>query len=77
MDTNDAMSPVPLAGNPIEGALLVQLYCVAVPLNTIPAVETPAHKVWLPGLATVATGLTVTTTLSPVLLQPFAVVVST
>ena len=46
-----AMSPVPLANNPIEGVLFVQLYTtvppVAVELNVTAVVLPPLHTTWL------------------------------
>lgn len=55
------MSPVPDAANPIDGALLVQLYTVpaTAPVKFTGAVGVLAHTVWLAGWFTVGVGFTV------------------
>ena len=49
--TKDGIFPVPLAANPIEGALLVQLNIVPgkEPLKITTAVAALLHTVWLAG----------------------------
>lgn len=58
---NAAMLPLPLAANPIEGVLLVQLKVVppTAPLNVIAVVLLPLQTTWLATAATVGVGLTV------------------
>ena len=61
--TNDKMSPVPLAGKPMDGVLFVQLYTITPPLTgevkLILAVGAPLHTVWLATGFTTGGGLTV------------------
>lgn len=62
--TNGAISPVPDAGRPMAGLLLVQLNTVpgklpTVPLNGIVSVVAPVQYVLLVTAATVGTGFTV------------------
>ena len=56
-----AILPVPLAANPIDGLLFVQLYTVpaTAPVKFTGAVGVLAHSVWLAGWLTVGVGLTV------------------
>jgi hypothetical protein len=60
---NEAMSPFPLANNPIEGVLFVQLYTIVPPVAVDPkdtaVVASPLHSTWLDTAFTVAVGLTV------------------
>ena len=69
-----AILPVPLAANPIDGVLLVQLYTVpvTVPEKVIGAVAKPVHKVWFATAFTVAVGFTVIVKLVAVPAQPAA-----
>ena len=58
---NEAISPVPLADNPMEGVLLVQRYVVptTAPPNVTAAVLSPLHTNWLDTAFTVGVGFTV------------------
>ena len=58
---NEGILPVPLAANPIEGSLFVQLYevLVTVPVKLIAEVVEALHISWSFGCATSGTGLTV------------------
>ena len=60
---NDKISPVPAAGNPIDGSLLVQLYTMIPPLvgevKLILAVGELLHTTWLATGSTTGVGLTV------------------
>ena len=64
--TKDAISPVPLAANPIEVVLLTQLKTILLPplpllglVKFIRVVASPLHNVWSLTTSTVAVGLTV------------------
>src|SRR5690348_16318802 len=54
-----AISPVPLAGSPIEGVLFVQVKLVAVPVKLTAVVLVPLHSSWLAMAVTVGVGCTV------------------
>jgi hypothetical protein len=59
---NEAMLPVPLAGNPIAVLVFVQLYVTPVamlPVKFTAVVAALLHTVWSAGLLTVGVGLTV------------------
>lgn len=60
---NDKISPVPAAGKPIEGSLLVQLYTMIPPVvgevKLILAVGELLHTTWLATGSTTGVGLTV------------------
>ena len=57
------MSPVPVAGKPIDGKLLVQLNCLTPPVvgvvKLMLAVGDPLHTTWLATGLTTGVGLTV------------------
>ena len=53
------MFPEPDAAKPILVVLLVQLYCVPVPLKDTKVVEAPLQTTWLAGAATMGVGFTV------------------
>ena len=61
MAINDGMVLVPLAPNPMDGLLLIQLYVVGTtgPLMVIAVVGVPLHTVWLVMLFTAGVGFTV------------------
>lgn len=67
------ISPVPLAANPMDGLLLVQLNTSVPPVvglvNTTGAVSTPAHKTWLAGWSTCGVGFTVMVNVNGKLIQ--------
>ncbi len=69
MPVNEAMFPVPLAANPIEVLVLLQVKLVAVPLNVIAVVALPLHNTWSVGSDTVGVGWIVIVKLSLVPLQ--------
>lgn len=71
----DAILPVPLAANPIEGVLFVQLNVVpgTVPVKLTAAVAALLHTVWLAGCATLGTPVA-TLILSRKILLPYALV---
>lgn len=56
---NGTIFPVPLAGNPIDVLLFVQVYEVALPLNVIAEVDEPLHTVWFGTAVTIGNALTV------------------
>lgn len=60
---NDNISPVPAAGKPIDGVLLIQLYTITPPLTgvvkLILAVGLLLHTTWLATGFTTGGGLTV------------------
>jgi hypothetical protein len=60
------MLPLPLAGSPIDGVLLLQLYTVppTAPVKVMPVVVAPLHTTWFPTAVTVGVGLLVNTTSS-------------
>ena len=59
----EAIFPVPLAANPIEELVFVQLYVIVPPVTglekLIAADEELLHKIWLVIVLTVTVGLTV------------------
>jgi len=71
---NEGISPVPLAANPMDVLLLVQLYKVPMtaPLKLTALVVAPLHKTWLPGCNTSGVGLTVMVKVFTGPEQPFA-----
>lgn len=70
-----AIFPVPLAGKPIAGLLLIQLYTVpaTAPVKVTAAVDAPRHSVWLATAFTVGVGFTVIVKLCGVPVQVAAV----
>lgn len=68
---NDAISPVPLAANPMDGSELVQLKTVpgTEPVKLTAAVAVLLHTAWLAGWATSGVGLTVTVAVTGVPVQ--------
>ena len=60
---NEGMGPLPLAANPMDEALLVQLYTIVPPnvglMKLMAAVELPLHNTWLETGLTAAVGFTV------------------
>jgi len=78
---NVAMLPLPLAGIPMEGSLLVQAYVMVPPvaglLKLIAAVDEPLHNTWLATAFTVTPGSTVMVNVvaAPVQLTPLYVYV--
>jgi len=71
---NEAMSPFPVAANPIEGVLFVQPNEVpdTVSPKLMTAVGAPLHNICAATVSTVGVGLTVMVNVSPVPVQPFA-----
>jgi len=71
---NAAMFPLPLAANPIEVLLFVQLNVVPVtaPVKFTGLVVAPLHKVWPAGCATFGVGFTVMVKLSGKPAHPLA-----
>ena len=71
--TNEGISPVPLAANPIAVLLLLQLYTVpaTAPLKLMAVVLLLLHKVWSTGCATLGIGLTVIVKVLDGAVQPF------
>lgn len=73
MALNDKISPVPAAGKPIDGVLLVQLYTAVPPLTgvvkLILAVGAPLHTTWFATGLTIGGGLTVIVNVNGVPLQ--------
>ena len=55
----EAMSPVPLAANPMDVVLLVQVYPVPLPVKFTALVGNPLHTIWSTGCVTVGAGLTI------------------
>ena len=55
---NEAMFPVPLAGRPIEGVLLVQVKLLPVPVKLTAVVAAPLFTVWFGTVFTVGIALT-------------------
>ena len=75
MPVKAVILPVPLAPNPIDVLLFVQLYVTPATglLNNTGAVSVPLHTVWLAGWSTVGVGATITVAVVVGPGQPLAV----